>query len=36
MKEWKKATVVTVKAEQLARHIQAAARSGQCVRTDGR
>ncbi len=31
MKEWKKATVVAVKAEQLARHIQAAARSKGCV-----
>lgn len=36
MKEWKKATVVAVKAEQLARHIQAAARSYQCARGDSR
>lgn len=31
MKEWKKAMVVAVKAEQLAQHIQAAARSKGCV-----
>lgn len=30
MKTWKKATVITVAAEQLAQHIQVAARSGNC------
>lgn len=36
MKEWKKATVVAVKAEQLAQHIQIAARSDGCIHADYR
>lgn len=30
MKAWKKSTIITVAAEQLAQHIKVAARSGIC------
>lgn len=36
MKEWKKPSVVELSAEQLAKHIEAAARSGQCFYGDFR
>lgn len=36
MKEWKKPVVVELNAEQLAEHIEAAARSGMCGYADFR
>lgn len=36
MKEWKKPVVVELTADQLAKHIQVAARSGQCFAGDFR